>query len=517
MKNSFFLGSATQKRTSPDFKRFEKSEIQKFINQSGSQQYAIASRLVQEHLLLLNSLKVDQKVRQNANDALRQLIFDLQKKLLNDFIGDGFPKSKAEKETYQLYISLEKEYASSYWFLLKEQLGKSVKWQLNAKKNTATIIHRIMRCLLNIMKAASAMHDNLPNFFWLDLHSFYNFSLEELCGDIKIADITSDIAPSSIIDLYRECILYKLIDSDNLMPKEIYQIEKVVEELAKFLQIRKERIRTQRQQCLILIHEDQAPFWLTSETRKVDTSERYVDLTDLHLFFNNCANYVHQEESRFKLMLDISKDKNKVPKDLLKHIEHKLSCIEVKIPPIFRDRLRRLYSVGIDAAYLCKMGKADNMGVSLETFADSESPTSLSCKIEKSNSLSIGSFVSFRKEDDPESNRSIGIINKITQAAKEKVIFEVKTLAIKFDVGRLETIDFESSNADSNYVVMFSSTERGKKTEYLISKSYLLSETNTFSLYKGQYEYIATLKNQRCIGSDTWQYEIAVLKPIETE
>lgn len=501
MKNSFFLIVPIQKKNPAEEKSFDKQKLQEWISKTLSANHKLSLKLLTDLLKKMNQVKLEPKDRLASLELLRTSYFEIEKSILKTASSNIFPKSKEDKAEHAALIELEKELTIGYWSIAREITKRAVGW--NMKKTLSLSINRTMLGLSNITLNYFIIHEATPSWVWMDLHSLYR-----LAKSTSTLSIKHDNA--SIDDIYIKISILGLIDNDTLTPTEIQKIYHIIGHMTPYIDIISRKIEGQSNTAIILPEEDENPFWTKSRSKKIDTAIQYIDLRNIGDFFKNSNQYTNNHD-RFNS--NNENDSSLISGELMSYVHMMLLGEQPKLKEIFADRLNRYFSIGLVSAFEFRTDFTNKIHTTLEYHADSSSVVSLISKMDKSDTLSIGSLISFRREDEAPHDRSLGIINKICKSPTGKVEFEVKTLTEKFDPAELQTCDYDSEG-ESHKAIVYGQQHNGKKSELLIIEAFIMRDCTTFSLIKNKKEYIVTLKNPKNIGIGCWSYEIAVSKYI---
>lgn len=184
---------------------------------------------------------------------------------------------------------------------------------------------------------------------------------------------------------------------------------------------------------------------------------------------------------------------------------------------LFADRLDRLVAIGLDATHSLQSGMDIDGGDAYESLAESFSDRELSCRFVKEGVLSIGSLVSIRKKNDPESRRVLGVVKKITiPRQSENIVFEVTAITpVSYAV---EYINIDADPESDHYKALLygTKTAEGEKS-YIIVESFMHKNEDGMRLFMNGKDFPIILGNRKNIGLGYWQFECRQIEEKQVE
>jgi hypothetical protein len=388
--------------------------------------------------------------------------------------------------------------------VLKERSSAGLGWFQG--KTAALSIQRCIEGLGNIVISYFMMGLPVVDWVWLDLHSLYKLS-------VKIKKNTTQVAAKSLGQAsrtsspeasYLQVILLSLADPTGLMQEEIKLVYDFIETIVPLVSLQDKPV-DRRTQCVILVEEDQPPYFHLGKEPESDSIKLYLDLTKLYLAFAQKKIPANPAQTRFSRRHALKTTNGTMTADLLAYLQQRWSGIGLESEPLFSDRLDRFIAIGLTSSF--KLLKPEGWGEhELEIPVQSVSSRLLSGVFNKSGILSVGSLISFRKADMPESRRSIGIVDKlIVQKDKGKLHFGAQLLAEQaIGAGYLP---LEASPSDLPKKALFYTVKEEKIKSYLIVDTLIIKEGEVIRLLINNEDVPITLKNKKNIGLGYWQFE----------
>jgi hypothetical protein len=507
VKNSFFLVIPPQQADSVRLKMFEDASLERWISELPTANPGLTVKLLHDLLEEFISLDMDVQFRLIALEKLRSTYLILQEYLRSRLMKTGFPKAENEVKTLEVLVEIEKALAIGYWIAVKELTrSRTIGWLKG--KNVALAIERVIKGLSDVAISYFIMALRVPDWVWIDLHSLYKLSVKLKKDTVKIPDDAAVFDKSSSpLESYLQIVLLSLAEPNAMMQKEVVQIYQFVEKIVSYVALAGKPVGGQAVQCLILVDEDKPPLWMSSRVDHADSHVMYVDFSKLHKAFKQRDKFVSASDARFSSM-NISKDiPEKISPELFDYLESRLAGVQSKSAPFFSDRLNRYFAIGLDAAHDLQNAFKSGSEIDVEYFAESASDRSLSCSFQKQGVISIGSLISFRKVDVPESKRSLGVISKIVSArADGRVEFEIKALT-----AQVHAVNYLPINADKNdppnKALIYGVKEGEEEKSYLIVESFMFKEEDVLRLFISGENFPIVLRDRKNVGLGYWQFE----------
>ncbi len=401
-------------------------------------------------------------------------------------------------------VSLEREFSIGYWIVVRELSRKSVGWFQG--KNTALAIQRVIKGLSDVVISHYLMSQNIPDWVWIDLHSLYKLGVKLKKESVKVSDDGSaNSKSSSIEDCYRQILLLSLAEPSGLMQKEILLVHQFISKLYASVKLADKPEQGMLMLCVILVDEDQAPFF--SSTSKFDSAALYIGFDKLFKTLRRKEKYVNEKEARFSSMHILKGNEGKLPVELLNYLELRWSGIPLEGTPFFSDRLDRFFAVGLNATHDLQESSSQTNDVVLEYKAESASERTLSCQFKKTGVISIGSLVSFRKPNMPESKRSLGVVNKLMVAKTDGTInFEVEAITAQSHSVSFLKLDAKEEDIPQKALIYGVDSKEGQKS-FLIIESFFFKDEDLLRLYMNNDNFPIVLRDKKNIGLGYWQFE----------
>jgi hypothetical protein len=509
VKNSFFLVIPDQQRKPEQLQMFEPAALQQWLSELPTANPGLSTRLFFDLVKESNKLEMDVAMRLEALELLRPNYLMIQDYLRSRLIKSGFPKADDEKKIHQVLVSLEREFAIGYWIVVRELSRKSAGWFQG--KNTALSIQRVIKGLSDIVISHYLMSQNVPDWVWIDLHSLYKLGVKLKKETVKVSDDSSaNSKSSSIEDCYRQILLLSLAEPSGLMQKEILLVYQFISKLYSSVKLTNKAEQEMLMLCVILVDEDQAPFF--SSNSKFDSAALYMGFEKLFKTLKRREKYVNEKEARFSSMHILKGAEGKLPVELLNYLELRWSGIPLEGTPFFSDRLDRFFAVGLNATYDLQESASHEKGGVLEYRAESASERTLSCHFKKTGVISIGSLVSFRKPNMPESKRSLGIVNKLVVTKADGTInFDVEALTAQSHSVSFLKLDANKDDIPQKALIYGVDSKEGQKS-FLIIESFYFKDEDLLRLFMNNDNFPIILRDKKNIGLGYWQFECRQLE-----
>lgn len=513
MKNSFFLVIPEQRPNPELLKSFEETALQQWVIELPIANPGLATRLLYDLLKGFTRLEMDPMHRLEALELLRPSYVIIEDYLRSRLIKIGFPKGDDELKIHNVLVAIEKEFAVGYWIIARQLTRRNTSWFQG--KNIALSIQRVIKGLSNIVITHYIMSLPVPDWVWIDLHSLHKLGIKLKKETTKVADDTCLSKSSSILDCYRQILLLSIADPTGLMQKEIQQVYRFTEKINNLVPLNRKQTEGRANLCVVLIDEDQAPFYTASGNIDAEAAALYLNFDKLLKALSNRDKFVNPAEARFSSIHAAKTSIEKLPQELINYLEQRWSGVPLQGATFFNDRLDRNFSVGLNSTHDLQAATQNSKESHMEFLAESSSDRSLSCKFGNSGLLSIGSLISFRKTDFPVNKRSLGVVNKISISnADEKVIFEVEVLALQSYAVNYLTLDAEPDAEPQKALIYGVKSEQGERS-YLIVESFMFNNEDVLRLFMNNNNFPIVLGNKKNVGLGYWQFECRQV--IETE
>jgi hypothetical protein len=508
VKNSFFLVIPTQQNNPQRLKEFEAKALQHWIAELPTANPGLATRLLHDFLMDFNTIEMSAQLRLDALELLSPNVYDIEDYLRSRLIKAGFPKEENDKKILAVLISIEKEFTIGYWTVLKELTKRDVGWLQG--KNAALTIQRCIKGLNSIIVSHFIMGMPIPDWVWIDLHSLYNLSVKIKSSTTKISNDISqpNKASSSPEDCYRQLLLLSLADPTGLMQKELLLVYGFIETIGPLVALKKEPVKDQSIQCVVLTDEDKAPHYQYDTSVKNDSAMLYLDFTKLFKAFKQKSKLINAAEARFSSMHVLKNNLDKPAAELLDYLEQRWLGVDLQGIPFFSDRSDRYIAVGLESTHELQKNALEAVGEKdLEFHVQSASDRLLSGVFDKTGVLSVGSLVSFRKADSPEHKRSLGIVNKVVVDKQSgRINFGMQLLAHQSIAVTYAQLD-EVGKDIPQKGLFYSAKELDTEKNYVITDSFMLKDDDIIRIFMSNEDFPVVLSNRKNVGLGYWQFE----------
>jgi len=505
VKNSFYLVIPKQQSNENLLASYDKGTVNNWLSELPTANPSLSTRLFFEYVDELNHIEISVQKRLDVLELLRPQFLATKDSLRSRLISTGFPKSESERKIFDLLISLEKNFTLGYWVAVKELTRRNVGWLQG--KNAALAIQRTVKGLSGIVVNHYMMFLAVPDWVWIDLHSLYKLSIKIKKETTKIPDESSlSGKQSSTEDCYKQILLLTLSEPACLMQKEMEQVYNFIGKISQFASLEDHPINNQYIQCVIQTDEDKSPYYNKQKT-PIDNS-KYLNLNKVYKALEQDKKYCNSnhDEARFSSMILSKNESDKLPPELFKYVTERWKGIELNGDPLFSDRLDRFIAVGLGATHSLQDSQTTE-NISDELLAESYSETELSCTVKKDGIFSIGSLVSFRREKDPKSKRSLGfVIKKTLPKLNGQIVFELSALARQSYAVSYHLIDAEKQTEHKKALLYAVKSKMGEKS-YVLLDTLSFKDGDILRMYMEDEDFPIILGRRQNVGLGYWQFE----------
>lgn len=527
MKNAFYLSLPVQKKDANIEKMAEKSALEAWVNNLPKVDVNVTRDLVIEMISKMNATNIDAKTRLSAMEMLHPLRKSCARSLRHYLMGQGFPKTAEEISRLTQITELDKAFSTGYWACVKVLSKKGINW-FN-KKHVALAINRVIVSLSHIIVNHEIMHKDSPSLLWVDLHAIY-----QLACSMSVESLQIDDSGMSIIESYKQILLFSLLDSSLFTASEIVDSYTIMREISPMIRLSNKHVIGQRYQCIIPIEEDRPPQWMNAKSSQSDTKVLYIASSGLSSFFSKKRKYINDNKSHYDTVQTEYGYTGQISDELMHYLELMLYGEKFVGTPLFNDRLPRYCAIGVKNAAILKNPSIPNEN-KYELFSETASGTALIFSPTSGESIAVGTVVSFRREDTKINARGLGIVKRIL-VTTNKINFEIQLLTLDYRVLYVKreednreddmsmlTPDFDSfDNAgytDDNIPLLTFSIRNGNTLKkYLFSDFYIAEKDRYFVATRNSKEYhVHILGEPYKIGLGCWQYEYTTDEEIQEE
>ena len=505
MKNSFFLVIPVQQKNEDLLVSYEKETVSQWVTELPTANPSLATRLFYDFIIGLNTVEMPIQQRLDVLEILRPHFLIIESYLRSRLILSGFPKGENEQKILSLIVSIEKQFTIGYWIVVRKLTRRDVGWF--QAKSTALAIQRTIKGLSSVVVTHYMMFLPVPDWVWIDLHSLYKLSVKIKKETTKVADETSLAGKvSTSEDSYKQVLLLSLADPSGLMQKEVQQVYDFIGKVSGNVRIEKNPVSNQKVQCLILMDEDSSPYF-DPNTTQADASMMHLNLIKIYKILQQRDKYCSKDKARFSSMHLVTNASEKLPAVLFDYLLQCWKGVELKGTSFFTDRLDRYIAIGLEATHSLQHSLSVNSEADFEILAESYSERELSCKFEKEGVLSIGSLVSFRKTNEHESKRSLGIVKKITMPKQDGlIVFELSSLTPISYAVTYQNMG-AADNSESHKALLYGIKNEMGERSYIIVESFMLKDEDILRMFMNEDDFPIILGDRRNIGLGYWQFE----------
>ncbi len=506
MRNSFFLVIPTQQKNTERAKQFKEKALEHWIAEFPTANPGLATRLFHDLIVEFNSLEFDEQQRLEALEMLRANFLLIEDYLRSRLMAQGFPKGENEQKILNVLVAIEKEFTIGYWMVVKSLTHRSIGWFKG--KQVGLALQRTIKGLSSIVITHYIMRLAVPDWVWIDLHSLYKLSVRLKKDGAKVTEKGIDEGKtSSPGESYRQVLMLGLTDAAGLRQKEIQQVYNFLGRFSSLIKLVDQPVSGLEKQCVVLVDEDQPPFFQEGEAKSAESQILYIDQEKFNKVLQQKAKLVVEGEARFSSVnLSLNED-DKLAPELLDYLEQRWAGVVLHGAPYFPDRLDRCIAVGLNATHDLLMQEDTLLKQETEFLVESDSARVLSGLFNKPGILSIGSMISFRKTDGSVNKRSLGMVNKIEVAKSgSKLSFELQVLAPQVHAVGYKLINAAKDDEQHKALLFGIKTEAGEK-RCIIIESFMLKEDDVVRMYMQEENFPVLLSNRKNVGLGYWQFE----------
>ncbi|MGR9037748.1 MAG: hypothetical protein ACU83O_14370, partial [Gammaproteobacteria bacterium] len=483
--------------------KFEAKQLEQWISELPVVNTSLASRRICDFIIEFNSYEMPGNSRLEALELLRPCLSTLEEDVRSRIIKYGFPKDENDHAIVNVIISIQKEFAIGYWIAARELTRKPIGWLKG--KNVALALQRCIKGLGNVVISHMIMGMPVPDWVWMDLHSLYKLSVKLNKQSAKVSiDDGSPLKKSSPEDSYKQILLLSLADPAGLMPNEIIPVYQFIEMLTPLVCLQNRPAAGQRRQCLILIDEDKPPFFQSDTTRHHDTAALYLNLLKVYKTLNKQLKEL-SPQGRFS-STRLWQCPATLSSEMTDYLKQRWKGQELHGSALFSDRLDRCFTIGLASIHaLANPGDA-GAGNRLEQRAESESDTLLSCQIEPTGLLTVGSLISFRNADSTESPWAVGIVNKLFASRQNsKIHFGIQLYSPQF-LAVTYSLPYAARKDEPQKALFYNRTDSEKEISFMIVDNSHLKEGDIININRQNDHFPFELNNRKNIGLGYWLF-----------
>jgi hypothetical protein len=246
----------------------------------------------------------------------------------------------------------------------------------------------------------------------------------------------------------------------------------------------------------------------------------YIDFSRLQKLFERKERLIDDSEARFSSVQMQKNSDGRLTAELLDYLEQRWAGISLQGEPLFSDRLDRYIAIGLASTLTLQDVTSIEEKKDLEFLVQSESERLLSSIFTQTGVLSVGSLVSFRKNDMPEHMRLLGVIDKVVVAKQSrKIIFGMKLLAQEIFSVEYNLDNPVVANGSKNLSsAIENDLKKGlyycnsEQEEYIITDTFILKDDDVVKMHLHNDSFSVTLKNRKNVGLGYWQFECVRLR-----
>jgi len=508
VKNSFFLVMPTQQDDPARVRLYTEVAVKQWVDELPVANLALSTRLLHDFIKESNGLVMPAQLRMVVLEWLRGSYLIIEDNMRSRLIKTGFPKSENEHKIYHILVNIEREYAIAYWIVAREQTRRQLSWFQG--KEVALAVQRVIKGLSSVVVTHYIMRLPIPEWVWIDLHSLYKLGLKIKKESTKVADESCLVTQSSSIrESYHQIILLSLAEPRGLTLWEIPQVYTFTEVIAGLIEFDKQPVANVDSQCIIYQDEDREATFDYQQKKEQDGSVLFINFSKLNKIFLKKEKLQANIDDRYST-IKTSQSPDKLPEELLTYLIVRWQGVHLQGATLFEDRLNRYFCIGLNSAHdLQSISDKSELDSEQEYIAESSSGKALTCDFRKAGMLSIGSFISCRKNNQLRHKRVLGVVNKVSmQKGTNKVRFELQFLTERaYAVVYRNIDDLTNDKRRLQKALIYSvKTPDNLEKSYLIVESFMLKEMSIVRLYLNDQNFPIILLERKNIGLGYWQF-----------
>lgn len=221
MPTLYFLSAPPVSPTAAT-EQFSPAAVLGWLQTRATANQAAFSKDVCQYIGTIHRSGLDGQAMFEVAELLRPAVLAAQAYLLTQIVGDSFPLPAERQAAAELALNLGRQFGQMYSVLL--QAFDAAPSAL-LERYLCLLLHRLMRCLSQLLLAYYCLHLKIPAWLWRDLHALYRLALQKKKHDSRYEDETSShLGNPSVEEIYLQALLLGLADPYTLQPQEIVAV-----------------------------------------------------------------------------------------------------------------------------------------------------------------------------------------------------------------------------------------------------------------------------------------------------
>ena len=530
VKNLYYLKLIEPNSRNKNAQAFKQKGVQQWLQELPTINTGMVTRQLHDKLKQINETIIDFQDRFETLESLQPVYLNVDEFLNSKVCGQTLPLSQNVQKIVALHIEIIKEYANSYWYLLKtgpEHLGKRA-----YSKILPILIQRIIRLLSDILKAYYLANLAEPTWIWMDIHSLFSIMPDKLCENTKIKEFSlAGESITTISNTYKQIIALSTSDPYGMYDREIIRINHFLSQWVSTIKLEKIAPGQIPLGYFVSMDTDKAPSWANIDIDLDEESEIYqIFMDDIIKMMLDQAKVMESNLGRYFAATAFPATDNSFDPELLKHIQRQWEGEPVRQPVTFDSSLRREIAIGLNAISDALLNPGNQQPGSV-FHAEVAGGKSLKCSLESGNNIAIGSLVGYRKADSEVHTFGLGIISRMsTPNAESDTQFELKNITNSIQAATIELVAEEDKKTKSKQAIAddpensktvaltFQKSKNGYERQYLIveSRGFKTSDTIVVNDKDRSFGAVVMKHNNLGLGYVVLEYQsITEVKQIE--
>ena len=512
VRNLYYLKLAEHEHEPKNASEFKRSSMQKWLNDLPAANVGMLTRQLHDKLQLLNSTNVDLQDQFEALEALQPVYSTIEHFLHSKICGQALPLPKKAQKIVALQIQISQEYATAYWYLVKN--GPNKFGNRTYHKLLPIFLQRLIRLLSNILITHYLVHLSEPTWIWMDIHSLFNVLPDKLCENIKIKEYrVSGEMSTTIAETYKQIIALSTADPYGMYDREILRVNHYLCEWSSVIKLEKIAPGQIPLGYFISMDNDKAPGWAGIDVDMDDESVVYqIYMDDMITLAHRKAKLMKTNLGRYFVATAFPATDNCFDPDLLKHMFRQWDGSPPRQPVKFDNALHQEVAIGLHAISK-ELQNFDNEDTKSVFLADVAAGKSLKCTLDSGNQVAIGSLVGFRKLDSDRRKFGLGLVSRMlmprpdgfTWFELKNITNSVETVTIELTADEKKKTNKQQSNNDviegtKAVALIYRKQNMKGDRDYLIVESRAFKENDTIIVHEPERSCHALLVKQTNLG-----------------
>lgn len=526
VKNLYYLKLVEPKHALKNASEFKRQNMQQWLNDLPAANIGMLSRQLNDKLEHINTTHIDLQQQFEALEALQPVYATIEDFLNSKICGQALPLPDKTQKIVALQIKISQEYATAYWYLVKN--GHKKLSNRAYHKLLPTLLQRLIRLLSNILITHYLVHLSEPTWIWMDIHSLFNVLPDKICENTKINEYRfSGEVNTTIANTYKQIIALSSADPYGMYDREILRVNHYLFEWASVIKLELIAPGQIPLGYFVSMDNDQAPSWADIDSDLDEDSVVYQCFTDdLIKLARKNAKLMNTNLGRYFAATAFSVTDNCFDPDLLKHMFRQWEGTPARQPVKFDNTLHQDVAIGLHA--ISKgLQNTDSQEAGLVFRADVASGKSLKCTLDSGNQVAIGSLVGFRKIDADNQKFGLGVVSRMLMPRADSVTwFELKNITNAVQSVNIELhvddkkkpgkqqADNDQSQEIKAIALIYRKQDKVADRHYLIVESRVFKENDTIIVNESNCSYRALLLKQKNLGLG---YVVIEYQPDEVE